>query len=455
MRETRRADEGRHERSMTARSKRPAAGLRLLVAAVAAAAGVIAAGCPRTADPFAEPSPFTLGLERTLSTDLSVPSDSPAVAWDGEEFLVVWSGRRASGADLFAARVGPDGDPIDRSPRPLITAAGNQRHPSVVWGGDGFLVVWEDDRSGLSRIYGAHVSSKLEASEPNGFLLTMDQDEQSAPLATWTGRVFHVVWTESAGGANGLELYGTTVDPETGVTAPHGEPLAVGPGDQFQPAVAWGPDAGLLVWSDDRSGGADPSLTDLYAARLGTNGLRLGPDALLVTGAADSQSLPAVAWDGRRFDLAWVDHREGSDLIYGARIEKGPGAAGTLRDPGGVQITSGPAQNGPPVLVSLLHQMTPSLEGRVVGAWSESGQEQQLVVGRVWSNGFEPTPSPTGPVSYVLGETVPRLQMAATGRGELLLVWGGPPPGSATATQIISKQVEVKGEGGMSGEKAE
>jgi hypothetical protein len=419
-------------------------GFRLLLAAGAAGLGLIVTGCPRASDLVAESSPFTLGLEQNLSTDLSVPSDSPAVAWNGEDFLVVWNGRRASGNDLFAARVGPRGDLVDRSPRPLITAPGNQRHPSVAWDGDGFLVAWEDDRSGLGRIYGAHVTSTLEVAEPKGFLITEDQDEQSAPLVTWTGSTFHVVWTESAGGSTGLELYGTIVDPEAGTTTPQGVPLAVGPGDQFQSAVAWGPDSGLLVWSDDRSNGADPSLTDLYATRIGRDGHRLDPDNLLVTGAAGPQSFPSVAWDGSRFDLAWLDGREGGTLIYGARIETRPGGGRTLRDPGGVQITAGPAQNGPPVLVSLVDQITPSMDGRVAGFWTESGRQQQLVLGQVWSSGFEPMLSQTGAISYVQAETAPRLQVAATGRGELLLVWAGALPGSGTVTQIISKQVEVK-----------
>ena len=439
--------EGTEGRLMTCERRRPSStrhGFRLIVAACAAGLGMTASGCPWSGDPFAGPSPFTLGPEQTLSTDLSVPSQSPAVAWDGEEFLVVWSGRRTSGADLFAARIAPSGEPIDRSPKPLITAPGNQFHPSLTWGSDGFLVVWEDDRSGVSRIYGAHVTSKLEASEPNGFLLSTDQDEQSAPLATWTGSAFHVVWTESAGGANGLEVFGTIVDPESDTTNPHGTALAFGTGDQFQPAEAWGPNGGLLVWSDNRSNGSDPSLTDLYATRLDKNGRRVGPDNLLITGASGAQTQPAVVWDGRRFDLAWVDQREGSDLIYGARIDDSSTISRALRDPGGVAITAGPGQNGPPVLVSLLNQVAPSLEGRVAGFWTEIGREQQLVVGQLWSSGFEPMPNIKGAISYVLAETPPRLQAAATDRGEVLLVWEGALPGSGNTTQIISHQVEVK-----------
>lgn len=435
-------------RTMTAPSRQRSAavrrGYRWLIAAVAAGLGLVTSGCPNVSDPFAGPSPFTIGPERTLSTDLSIPSDSPTIAWDGDDFLVVWSGRLGVETDLFAMRVGPAGDPIDQSQRPLITSPGNQIHPSLAWGGDEFLLVWEDDRSGLRRIYGAHVTSKLEVVEPRGFQIAGGRYEQSSPLVTWTGSNFVVVWTETVGGVNGLDLYGTVLEPTAGTTIPQGMPLAVGPGDQFQPAVAWGRDAGLLAWSDDRSNGTTPSLTDLYAIRLGMDGHRLDPDGLLVTGAAGSQSFPTMVWDGAQFDLAWLDQRQGGALIYGTTLTVGGSLRDSARNPGGMPITSGPAQNGPPVLAVLLDQITPSMNGRVVGIWTESGQEQQLVLGRVWPNGFEPMPSLTGPVLYIRAETAPSVQVAATGRGELLMVWAATLPGSGTSTQIISKQVEVK-----------
>jgi hypothetical protein len=420
-------------------------GIRLRAAAVAAGLGLIAAGCPNVTDPFAGPSPFTVGLERTLSTDLSVPADSPTIAWDGDDFLVVWSGRRGGETDLFAMRVGPAGDPIDQSQRPLITSPGNQNHPSLAWDGDEFLLVWEDDRSGVGRLYGAHVTSRLEVVEPRGFQIAGGRYEQSSPLVTWTGSHFAVIWTETVGGSNGLDLYEAVLKPTAGTTVPQGMPLAAGPGDQFQPAVAWGPDAGVLAWSDDRSNGATPSLTDLFATRIGVDGHRLDPNDLLVTGASGSQSHPSLAWDGTQFDLVWLDQRQGGALIYGTTLTVRDGLRDSARNPGGgIPITSGPAQNGPPVLAALLDQITPSMNGRVVGIWTERGREQQLVVGRVWTNGFEPMPSLIGPVMYIQTETAPSVQIAATGRGELLMVWAATLPGSGTSTQIVSKQVEVK-----------
>jgi hypothetical protein len=420
-------------------------GLRLIVAAGVAAVGLLAAGCPKTgSDPFAGPSPFELGPERMMTADLSLPADAPAVAWNGEDFFVVWSARRAGATDLFGARIAPDGNPVDRSPRLISSSPGNQKRPSVAWGRDLFLVVWEDDRSGVSRIIGARITPRGDVLEPNGFAIAGGRREQTAPLVTWTGSRFMIVWAETFGGVGDRDLYGTALDPAINATAPGGMPLVVAPGDQFQPAVAWGPDFGLLVWSDGRSGGSDPSLIDLYAERLGLDGRRLDPDTLLVTGAAGPQSFPAAAWDGTQFDLVWVDRREGRDLIYGTAIS----AKGLLRNPGGLPITSGPAENGPPALALAGNDMTgramEQIVGQMVGFWTEIGQGQQLAVGRVWPNGFEPLPSLAGPVTYVQADSAPRLQAAATNRGELLVVWAGLSTGSGAVSQIFSRQIAVK-----------
>jgi hypothetical protein len=375
-----------------------------------------------------------------VTADLAMPADSPAVAWDGEDFLVVWSARRGPGTDLFGVRVTPDGNPVDRSPKLISSSQGNQKHPSVAWGGDLFLVVWDDDRSGVSRIFGTHITPRGEILEPSGFPLAKGRYEQSAPVAGWTGSRYVVVWTESVGGGNGLDLYGVALDPAVAGTAAEAMPLVTAPGDQSEPAVAWGPDSGLLVWSDDRSGGADASLIDLYAARLGMDGRRLGPDTLLVSGAAGPQRAPAVAWDGTQFDLAWLDQREGSDLIYGTAMS----AKGDLRDRGGVQITAGPNENGPPALAAVENYLTGNERRRMAGVWTDNGQGQQLVVGRLWPGGFEPLPSLSGAVTYALGDTARRVRIAATDRGELLVVWAGLPAGSGAAEQVFYKQIVVK-----------
>ncbi|MEW6325896.1 MAG: hypothetical protein AB1515_10995, partial [Nitrospirota bacterium] len=336
----------------------------------------ILAGCAPTLDPFAGPSPFQLGQERSLGPDAAAQAEAPDAAWSGEDFLVVWSGRRVGGLDLFAARVSPQGDPIGGIPS-ISSAPGDQTRPSVVWCGDQFFVAWEDRRSGVNKIFGTWIGARGEVLQPNGFAIAGSRYPQSAPRAVWTGRDVFVVWTEEIGGGSGLDLYGTAVQPGVTATALQGTPIVAAPADQFEPALAWGPAGGLIAWIDHRSGAGEEG-TDVHAALLNGDGQRRSPADLTVP-AAGAQRLPTAAWDGRQFVLFWTDRREGGDLIYGGRITD----KGRLLDPSGIPITRGPTRAGPPLLVGLLPSGLAAL-------WTEIGQDQHLVVGRIWDEGFEP-----------------------------------------------------------------
>jgi hypothetical protein len=91
--------------------------------------------------------------------------ESPAVAFDGTNFLVVWTtAPQPNPYDnyyaIVGARVSPQGVLLDSSPIPVSVAAGEQTMPAVVFDGANFLVVWEDQDSGMlcPDIHGARVT---------------------------------------------------------------------------------------------------------------------------------------------------------------------------------------------------------------------------------------------------------------------------------------------------------
>jgi hypothetical protein len=385
------------------------------------------------------PSPFELGPERVLSGVETTQAEAPDVDWNGEDFLVVWSARQLTGVDLFAIRVGPYGDSVDGRPWLVSSSPGNQRRPSIAWGGVSHLVVWEDDRSGPTKIYATWVTPQGDVIEPKGFAVAESRYAQSAPVVAWTGAGFLVVWSEEVGGASGVDLYGAVVMPGIFNAAPQGLPLVIAAGDQREPAVAWGPTGGLLVWSDARSGGDESA--DLYAVRFDADGRRVGPADIVVSTATGAQRAPAVVWDGAQFVAFWIDGREGTDLLYGARIDDG----GRLLDPAGLKVTRGPTPSGRAALAA-------PAPGQLIALWTELGTDQHLLLGRAWDGGVvstepsdrpvsHPLPGRTGAVSYVLLEAAPRLRAATTDRGELLVVWPGRRAGGALDTQIMMRLV--------------
>jgi hypothetical protein len=125
---------------------------------------------------------------------------------------------------------------------------------------------------------------------------------------------------------------------------------------QEHPKVAFGKDCFLVVWHDLRPAtstgrpepvegrnGKDPSTSsgrdwDVYAARVSPDGKVLDPDGFLVSGGANNQACPRVAFDGKDFAVVWQDFR--SDKLYEAYAAR-VSAEGKVLDAGGVMVQAG------------------------------------------------------------------------------------------------------------------
>lgn len=95
---------------------------------------------------------------------------SPALAFDGTNFLVVWDdGRGGYNRDIYGARVTPAGTVLDSNGIAISTALADQWRPAVAFDGTNFLVVWEDQRNGPDDydIYGARVTPAGAVLDPN------------------------------------------------------------------------------------------------------------------------------------------------------------------------------------------------------------------------------------------------------------------------------------------------
>jgi hypothetical protein len=363
----------------------------------------------------------------------------PGLAFDGTNFLVVWQDGRSGGdsSDIYGARVSPAGAVLDPNGIAISTAAYSQKSPAVSFDGANYLVAWgEDDPSGSDDIYGARVTPAgvvLDSAgiviatngdypalafdgenflvtwstgdihgarvtpagvvlDPNGILISTIVNSLRSPEVAFDGTNFLVVWVNYRGGS-GCDIYCARVSQAGTVLDSAGIPTSTGAYDQLYPAVAFDGTNCLVVWEDWRSG----LFPDIYGCRAtpggvvlepygiqigcdrysqaspalgfdGTNYLVVWDDNLLsyadifgarvsqagvvhgripISTAAYYQELPAVAFDGTNFLVVWQDYRNGVDYdIYGARVTP----AGTVLDPSGIAIST-----------ATMHQAGPSL----------------------------------------------------------------------------------------------
>jgi hypothetical protein len=160
----------------------------------------------------------------------------PSVAFDGTNFLVVSSGS----VDVLGYRVDRAGAVIGD---PLVLRSGTDTiatSVSVAFDGTRYLVVWSAGQLGSSDIFGARVSSGGTVLDPNAFHISNAAGDQDEPEVAANGR-FLVVWRDERSGPDGSDVYGSRVDGTGRVLDPNGLAIATGPEPEAAPDVSAGP----------------------------------------------------------------------------------------------------------------------------------------------------------------------------------------------------------------------
>jgi hypothetical protein len=128
-----------------------------------------------------------------------------AVAFRAGEYLVVWRDTRTGsgpnpGTDIYGARVSPQGTVLDPQGIALCTVTNVQGEPAVAFDGQNFLLVWDDGRldDSLFHIYGTRVSPSgalLDGPhESGGIAINQAPVSKSYPRLCYDGRDMFVTW---------------------------------------------------------------------------------------------------------------------------------------------------------------------------------------------------------------------------------------------------------------------
>lgn len=198
---------------------------------------------------------------------------NPCVAFDGENFLVVWH------TDYYVkgARVRPSGTVLD--PYGFTISANGGRFVDVAFDGENYLVVWTT----YSRISGARVTPSAQVLDPEGKVLSWGPSGGNMlyPTADFDGSHFVVAWQ----GDYQRVIRGAMVTRECVRVDSFEVSTAAQLSNPLSPCVTCGPGGGFLVFSG-RAGPGMPwdTLPRIWAAHLG-----LPPDAV-----GDSAAMPGV-----------------------------------------------------------------------------------------------------------------------------------------------------------------
>jgi hypothetical protein len=337
-----------------------------------------------------------------ISTVVGSHQVAPQVASASGTSLVVWRDERnlaSTSHDVYGTRISAEGSVLDPAGLPIAEGRGQEMLPDVASDGNQYLVVWEALRATGTDIHGARVSTQGTVLDRRGIVISRAGGSQRVPQVVWNGSQFMVLWGDNRS-ATSSDVYGARLDSSGTLQDRAGVLALAGVGGLSE--AAWGDTSLLGVWSG----------LDTFGARVGVSLNRLG-DSILLSQQADSQTNPAIAWNGTTFLVLWEQFGpEGLDIL-GARL----GSDGSMLDPGGIRLGTGPGAQ---------HQAAVASEGDIfLVVWNEGGGARPAGIygARVTASGQLLDQTPIRVSSSSVGST--NSPTVAHGGSGFLVAWSG------------------------------
>ena len=281
---------------------------------------------------------------------------APAVVFGGGRYLIAWQDTR-SGTHIYGAQVDTSGKVLQPTGFPLSTAAGSQVAPDVAYDGNNYIVVWQDYRNSGSYpdIYGTLVNKYGGKTSGTDIVISKATYHQSNPAVAYGGGAYYVVWDDNRNsGTTGYDIFGTQIKISGSVATVNGTPISTAYYSQQHPDVAWDGTGYMVVWHDNRYTYATGY--DIFASRVSAAGVVQDKAGISVSQAGGDQLYPKIASAGSGSVALWQDYRNGKYNIdvFGTVIT----SAGVVKSPVGLGVAA-----------SLEHERNPELAAGAGGTY--------------------------------------------------------------------------------------
>ena len=280
---------------------------------------------------------------------------NPAIAFDGENFLVVWySSSLSDGSSIKGKRVSKNGVVLDKEEFDVdggkCTPSGDDRSPDIIFDGEHYFVVW----SSREKTCGRKITKEGKRSQSYTINLEKNLLESALyyfknPAVSFNDDYYMVVWFDYnyhqsvVVATRLLRKYplgeNPVVDKEGIIIDSWGKGLY-----SSHPDIVYGGDHFFVVWA-----GYHNSEVDIYGTKISDKGKILDPDGINISKASGYQTNPKVVSDGSNYFVVWEDNRSESwSDIYGARVTRD----GFVMDTGGININNKPIDKKNPNVAS-------------------------------------------------------------------------------------------------------
>ena len=238
--------------------------------------------------------------------------------------IILWEDHRSGNDDLYAQRMDASGCPLwTANGVGVCTADSNQWGPQITSDGSGgAIMAWEDYRDANWDIYAQRIDALGTVNwGSNGLAIsTLAFAQQRYPQICSDGAGGAImVWQDNRSGIS-WDVFAQRVDALGNLKwVANGLSICTAAGDQLNPRLTSdGAGGAIITWQDHRS-----ASWDLYAQRVDALGsMSWTGDGLAVCTADSNQTYPELTSDGAGGAIiTWQDHRSPSWDLYAQRVD--------------------------------------------------------------------------------------------------------------------------------------
>lgn len=279
----------------------------------------------------------TWSAEKAISSN-SGNSYNPSVVVSGSVIHVAWHDYTPGNAEIYYKRSTDNGATWSASKR-LTDNSGDSVAASLAVDGARVVVVWRDLTPGNSEIY-------LKASTDHGATwssmkrITNNAGTSFYPSVALNGTTMHLIWQDDTPGNNEIYYRKST---DFGATWAAAKRLTDNAGDSTYPAMAVSGSVIHAVWQDDT-----PGNNEIYYKKSTDNGATWSA-MKRITNDAGISAYPSITVNGSNVHMTWDDTATGDSEIYYKKSEDGGATwlkAKRLTDNTGNSYRSAVAANG-------------------------------------------------------------------------------------------------------------
>jgi hypothetical protein len=303
----------------------------------------------------------TLDTPPIVVTHAAFAQTVPKVAWNGQNWLVVWTSRTPgpsfSTQGVYGARISASGQILDDPPIMIADTLGfDEREPVVASDGNNWGVIWFANIAfGTDGVRGCLVNAAGATDAPRTFFQTAGGVSYYVPFnfqLAWAGGRYMLVSEHLIPGpTSDQDILGQFFDASLTKIGSEFSVAANTPWDQRRAAIASNGAGFFVTWYDEELPG------QARGSPVSSTGVVAVPNGVVFESAVDEPT--AAGWDGANWIAAWARSGFSSSEIHVARVS----GAGAMLPGSPFAVSAGSWSKYFPAVAAL--------NGRALVAWSD------------------------------------------------------------------------------------